>query len=160
YLRFLLPAIPLLFVLLANAVVLVLTRLPIGLRGAALLALCVPLGVWCFKKSQDLGVYQVGGVERRYRAVGEFVSRRLPPDAALLPVIQSGSIRLYSNRATLRWDEVPTDALDRTIAALRSGGYTPYILLEDWEEPMFRARFGAASETGRVDWTAAMECPG
>ena len=143
-----------------DAFVLLLLRLPIGFRGAVLFAVCILFSTWCFKKSDDLGVYHVGFGERRYQAVGEFVGRRLPANAALLTVIQSGSIRLYANRATLRWDEVPADKLDRTIATLRSNGYTPYILLEDWEEPMFRARFGAASDMGRVDWPPAMECYG
>jgi hypothetical protein len=35
---------------------------------------------------------------------------------------------------------------------LRARGFRPYFLLEDWEEPAFRARFGQGSRAGRLDW--------
>jgi hypothetical protein len=28
----------------------------------------------------------------------------------------------------------------------------PYLLLEDWEEPVFRERFAGSSEYGHLDW--------
>ena len=160
YLRFLLPAIPLLLVLSSNVFVAFLLRLPIAFRGATLFAVCVLMGTWYLKKADRLGVYAIGISERRYESVGRYLERALPANAAVLTVIESGSVRLYAGRATLRWDEVPAGTLDRTLDALRAGGYTPYILLEDWEAPMFRARFGPADLAGRVDWPAAIECYG
>ena len=33
---------------------------------------------------------------------------------------------------------------------MRQHGYRPYIVLEDWEEPVFKQRFESHSETGRL----------
>jgi hypothetical protein len=157
YLRFLLPVIPLLIVLSCNVFVAALLRLPMAIRGAAMFAVCVLLGTWYLKKADQLGVYAIGISERRYESVGRFLEHALPANAAIITVIESGSARMYAKRATLRWDEVPAGKLDRTLDALRAGGYTPYILLEDWEHTMFRERFGPADLAGRVDWPAAIE---
>jgi hypothetical protein len=39
-------------------------------------------------------------------------------------------------------------------------GYLPYILLEDWEAPLFRQRFAQANSLGRLDWPPALEYQG
>lgn len=160
YLRFLLPAIPLLFVLSANVFVAFLLRIPMAVRGATMFAACVLLGTWYLKKADQVGVYVIGFSERRYESVGRYLERALPPNAAVITVIESGSVRLYGKRATLRWDEVPAGRLDQTIDTLRATGHTPYILLEDWEQSMFRARFAPGDLAGRVDWPPAIECYG
>jgi len=160
YLRFLLPVIPLLLVLGSSVFVTGLFHAPVALRGAAVFTVCVLLGTWYLKKADAIGVYAIGFSERRYESVGRYLARALPPKAAVLTVIESGSVRLYADRATLRWDEVPAGKLDVTIEALRTSGYAPFILLEDWEESMFRARFGRADLAGRVDWPPAIECYG
>ena len=157
YLRFLLPVIPLLFVLSCNVFVAALLRLSMAVRGAVIFAVCVLLGTWYVRKADQLGVFAIALSERRYESVGQYLNHALPENAAIITVIESGSARLYAKRATLRWDEVPVGKLDHTIDALRAGGYAPYILLEDWEQPMFRARFGPADLAGRVDWPAAIE---
>ena len=160
YLRFLLPVIPLLFVLSSNVFMALVVRLPMAIRSAALFTVCVLLGTWYLKKSDQVGVYAIGFSERRYESVGRYLERALPANAAVITVIESGSVRLYAKRATLRWDEVPAGKLDRTIDTLRASGFTPYILLEDWEQSMFRARFGPGNLSGRVDWPPAIECYG
>ena len=78
----------------------------------------------------------------------------------MLSVIQSGSVRLYGKHMTMRWDEVPAASLDRTIATLKERGYAPYILLEDWEEPMFRQLFGPEQAAGRIAWAPRIVCYG
>jgi hypothetical protein len=54
----------------------------------------------------------------------------------------SGSVRFYSGRATLRYDLLDAAWLDRAIDHLESLGFRTYALLEDWEEEVFRERFG------------------
>jgi dolichyl-phosphate-mannose-protein mannosyltransferase len=158
YLRFLLPVIPLLFVLASNICIIALQRMPTAIRGAAVFTICVLLGTWYFKKGDELGVYKIGFSERRYVSVGQYLEHALPPEAVVFSVIQSGSVRLYGKHMTLRWDEVPASKLDHTLDVLRARGYAPYILLEEWEEPMFRARFGPGELAGRVDWPPAIVC--
>jgi len=160
YVRFLLPAIPVLLVLTSNGLLTVTERIPLAFRTALLFVVVVLFGIWSFRKSDALGVYAVGFGERRYEAVGRYIDKHLPQNAAVITVIQSGSIRLYGHRPTLRWDELPAEKLDATIDALRTHGYEPYLLLEDWEEPMFRARFTPGNEFGGLDWPPALVCPG
>ena len=81
----------------------------------------------------------------------------LPANAAVLTVIQSGSIRWYGHRTTLRWDSVADERLDEAIGVLAAHGYEPYILLEDYEESSFRKHFARANIFGRIDWAPAIE---
>ncbi len=52
--------------------------------------------------------------ERRFAVVGEFVRDELPPNAILLSMQHSGSVRYYSGRLTLRWDLLPPEWLERS----------------------------------------------
>ena len=97
---------------------------------------------------------------RGWQIVGEYVRRALPQNAVVITTIQSGSIRWYGQRMMLRWDLVEDERLDRAIDVLRSHGYEPYILLEDYEEPDFRRHFQRASALGRIDWPPAIEYKG
>ena len=66
---------------------------------------------------------------------------RLPLQRRRVSVIQSGSVRMYGQRPTVRWDKLEPERLDATLDGLRAAGYAPYLLLESWEDPLFRARF-------------------
>ena len=90
--------------------------------------------------------------ERRYVHAAEAVAARTPPDAAVLAVQHSGSVRYYANRVTLRFDWLPADRLDAVLAELTTLGYHPFLLVEDWEEKDFRTRFSANGQAGRLDW--------
>jgi hypothetical protein len=60
----------------------------------------------------------------------------------VLSSLHSGAIRLYSGRQTLRWDEIPENALDATITTLVGLGYEPYLALDTPSEPpLFDERF-------------------
>jgi hypothetical protein len=82
------------------------------------------------------------------------VAARLPADAAVVTVHQSGSVRFYSGRQTLVWSEVDPASLDNALDYLRNRGYRPYLLLERWEEPEFRKRFAGRSAIAPLDWPA------
>ncbi len=157
YLRFLLPGLPALLVLMAVGLVWVVNRLPALAQtfvvscGAILL---IGYGV-NFAVSQ--GVFELRDGERRYETIGRYAASSTPPNAVFLSMQHSGGIRYYSNRLTLRYDWLPSDWLDRAIALLRDQGYRPYIVLEDWEEAVFKQRFGGQSETGRLAWRPLME---
>jgi len=81
----------------------------------------------------------------------------LPANAIVLSRIQSGSVRLYGNRLTARWDIIEPARFDETIDALRGRGYELYLLVEDSEMPIFRKRFGGASQYGDLDWPPTLE---
>ena len=157
FLRFLLPGIPLLLILASTVIVWLLGRLPLPLRAALLFLICSLLPIWYLNKADSLHVFDIQRAEHRYVSVGESVGAILPASAVVLTVIESGSVRLYGRRPTLRWDMLEPDRLDRTLDGLRAAGYTPYLLLEDWEDEGFRARFGTESVAGNADWQSAIE---
>jgi hypothetical protein len=157
YLRFLLPGIPLLFILTAAVLERGIGRLPVSVRGAAILFLFLLMAWSSVAKARDLNVFGTWQVDSRYESVGEFVGYVLPPNAVVITVLHSGSVRWYGERATVRWDWVPVGRLDDAVDALQANGYRPFILLEEEEEAEFRMRFADASVFGRVDWPPAIE---
>lgn len=157
FLRFLLPALPLLFVLSSAVIVRGLELVSSAFRGAAVFLLCVLLPLWYVIKADSLTVFDIQRAEHRYRAVGETIGRTLPPHAIVMSVIQSGSVRLYSGRMTVRWDMLEPARFDEVIDLMWRAGHTPYLLLEDWEAPAFQQRFGTASPYSGLDWPPVIE---
>ena len=103
YLRFLLPAYPALFVLLAAALRWLTWKLPIDVRVPAAALVCavmIPFGVNVARRE---GVFGVATFEQRHIHAANEVASRTPPDAVVLSVQHSGSVRYYANRTTLRY---------------------------------------------------------
>ena len=157
FLRFLLPALPLLVIFDASVGVSLIERMPLALRGAAAFALCTLVPFWFVTKTHSLGIFEVSAGARRYATVGDAVGRRVPSDAVIISMNHSGSLRLYGDRASIRWDLIDPDRLDDVIADVRTHGHTPYFLLEDWEETRVRDRFGRFGTFGKLDWPPAAE---
>jgi hypothetical protein len=158
--RYLLPALPLLFVLASIVLLQGVAWLPPAWRGASMFLICALLTSWYVGVANRLGAFAIQRAEQRYASVGQYVSRTLPSNAVVLSMIQSGSIRWHGGRLTVRWDSLPKDRLDATIELLWSKGYTPYILLEEWEEPLFREQFAAANRFGTIDWPPVIDYQG
>jgi hypothetical protein len=76
-------------------------------------------------------------------------------------VLHSGSLRYYAQRQTLRFDWIDPGRLEWLVDRLERRGYRPYLLLEEWEEPLFRERFAAHTALGALDWPpfARLESP-
>jgi hypothetical protein len=96
-------------------------------------------------------------LESRYETAGAFASGQLPGNAILLSVQESGTLRLYGGRATVRFDHLDPNGLDAALQDLRRAGYSPYFALEAWEEPQFRERFARSSPLGLLDWPPMAE---
>jgi hypothetical protein len=160
FLRFLMPAIPLLFILASGVAVRAIGWLPPSIRGLSLIAVCLSGCLWYGLKTDRLGVFGPVRAEDRYQIVGEYVARTLPPNAAVITMIQSGSVRWYGKRPTVRWDLIDDDRFDASIDILRARGYEPYVLLEDDETQEFRRRFEQTSLFGRIDWPPMIEYTG
>ena len=143
YLRFLLPIIPVLLVLAVLGLAMILRRLEdAGARvalGLFVITAVLTLRVGLVRAEQVLGHWREGVP---YTSVGEYVRQRLPPNAVVLTVQHSGSIRYYADRVTLRWDFLPVDWWPRAVSVLTERGYRPYVLVTDGEDEAFRARFG------------------
>jgi hypothetical protein len=155
YLRFLLPAFPLLFVLLGALLVNASLRLPQPIRGlvfVAALTIACSLNVVLAGHEQ---AFNLRRYESRYRMAGNYLKAALPPDAIIVAVQESGSARYYVDVPILRWDLLDVD-LDTALAAARAIGRHPVLLVEDWETPDLRMKF-PTSANARLDWPARAE---
>ncbi len=160
YMRFLLPALPVVIVFSVAVTLQSASWLPpLGgrsLRGVVAAGLCVVLGAWQLHVARAHHVFDLQGLESRFVVTGRYAARALPSNAVVLAVQQSGSLRYHGGRETIAWDGIAPDALDRTIAWLRANGYQPFIALEDVEEPRFRRRF-LSQRLGALDWPPSVE---
>lgn len=150
YLRFLLPAYPALFVLLSAAIRWLAMKLPVDARVPAAALVCaaiIPFGV---NAGRQEGIFRVAASERRYILAAQEIAARTPADAMVLSVQHSGSVRYYANRITLRYDWLKEGALDSALRDLAAKGRRAYLVVDDWEEKEFRARFAPANRAGQL----------
>ncbi len=161
YLRFLLPAIALMLVLASAVTVHVLTpavvarprrlcgdRSSLHYRGA-----CHLLRAHGRRSARVQVEISRTAVSQRRPVVRD----RLPPNAVVLSVWDSGAVRFHGRKEALSWAGLDPAWLDRSLAWLGEHGRTPYILVESWEEPAFRNRFGNDSDIGKLDWPPKYE---
>jgi len=151
WLRYLLPAFPPLFVLMSAGLVMALARLR---RGVRLIATGMVLGLLAWHGVMfgvHDGIFRFREGERKSQVIGEYIAAALPDRAIFISKLHSGSIRYYSGRLTLQYEAIPQNALDSVISDLNSLGYQPFIVLEEWEEPLFTRRF-LRRGAGALDW--------
>ena len=153
YLRFLLPAYPAIFVLMAASIRYLCTKLPVEARVPVALCVCAVVIPYGINFGSDAGIFRQAVYERRHVRAAEAVVTRTPRTAVVLAVQHSGSVRYYANRITLRYDWLADDDLDAVIHDLTTLGYHPFIVVDDWEEAEFRSRFAPHSRLGRLDWS-------
>jgi hypothetical protein len=149
YLRFLIPAIALLSILTGVVAVHVASRARIG--GLLPIAVAVLAILWV-RAAQERQAFELQALEGRYRHAAQVVTDRLPADAVLITVWQSGGMRFHADREIVMWDSLDPAWLDRAVAWLSSRGFQPYLLFERREEGEFRVRFRGHSELGALDW--------
>ena len=146
--RFLLPTIVLVLILCARALsqVLSLRKAAHAWRPAVLFAIAFASGFVSQQFLQREGIGRSRLEEAKYVLVGEWFERHTSERAVVLSSLHSGAIRLYGKRPTIRWDEIPGDALDATIERLVTSGYEPYLALDTPSEPpMYEDRFRGQS---------------
>jgi hypothetical protein len=143
--RFLLPGSALVLIAGASAIVSLLARvMPSRWIAAAALAVALAVGARSYAFLVGHGVHRLARAESKYPMLAGWISEHAPPDAVVVSSLHSGSIRFYTGRTILRWDEIPADRLTETIGAVRRMGRVCYLALDGpEEESLFRARFGA-----------------
>jgi hypothetical protein len=146
YLRFLLPAYPMLLATAAAALLTITARLrsPGGVIAAVgLLLTCV--GVW-----QGRLAFTVADGESRYVAAAE-LARHLPARAVIMSNLHSGSLRYYADRVTVRYEWIGEDEYDAALRALRSHGHDVYAMLDSDEVDTFRQRYLRVADVSWLD---------
>jgi hypothetical protein len=156
YLRFLLPTIPLVLILVVAVLDAILRRLRVPFVGWVTATIVVALSVMFVREALERRTFELQQLEARFERAGAFVGDRLPPNAMVITSWESGSVRFYGGRKTLVWDGLDPAWLDRALSYVRSKGYEPYLLFERREEPDFRQRFDG-SAVARLDWPPMAE---
>jgi hypothetical protein len=153
YTRLLLPAFPALLVLGAATLRRFVAAIPLRGRAsaAAVAILTAAVAFWQLRATHQLGVFGLSEVEQRYADVGAFIASATSPNAVFISGLHSGSIRYYSNRATVYYPRLRQGSLDLAIQTLHARGRDVFIVLEDGERPIFSARF-STSAFAQLDW--------
>jgi hypothetical protein len=151
YIRFLLPAIPLLLALSLAVLRRLTSGLPDAAAQVALVMAVALLAVDGVHVARGRHAMELQTLESRFVLTGEYAARMLPANAVVVAGQQSGSIRFHGHRETIAWDAIAPDQLDATIGMLRQRGGAVYLALEDGEEPAFRRRF-SGQEYGSLEW--------
>ena len=162
YLRFLIPAIVLAIVVACGVAARLADRGRMrGVVAIGIVALSL-MGMQTAGARQVLAlqVLALQGLEGRYRETADLVAARLPANAVLITVWQSGSVRFHAGREAVLWDSLDPVWLDHAIAWLSEQGRAPYILVERREEAEFRDRFRGHAEIGALDWPARFNIGG
>jgi hypothetical protein len=152
-LRFVLPALVLLIMMAADA----LANLAVRVRPRVLMPLVIApvvviTGAASLRHLQERQVFGLWMSESRYPAVADTVSRRGDEATVVLAALHSGSVRYYSGRTTVRWDQIPSDGLAATVNAITGRGHRVLLVLDGpSEREQFRQRFGASPPGVRID---------
>jgi hypothetical protein len=157
YLRFVLPALPIVLALSSAVALRLISALPASARAPVFAAGLALLAGHYVATASGRDAFRLRSLESRYRAAGAYAARSLPSSAVLLSVQESGSLRLYGGRTTVRFDYLDPGGLDAAVADLQRSGSQPYFALEAWEEAQFRDRFSGASALGLLDWPPIAE---
>lgn len=147
YLRFLLPAYPVILAAAATAFVIMAPPAPRhrALAVTALAAALVTWGVW-----QGQAAFCVRAEESRYLAAGRFATA-LPENAVILANQHSGSLRYYANRITLRFEWLDPDMYTLALEHLDKLQRPVYAVLDDWEREVFRSRYSGVADVSWLD---------
>jgi hypothetical protein len=147
YLRFLLPAFPLMLALAASVFVLAAPGRP-RWQMASVTALALMLairGVWVGRSA-----FHVRADEARYVAAGR-IGAGLPDNAVILSNQHSGSLRYYAGRITMRFEWLDPDMYVPALEYFERLSRPVYVVLDDWEREIFRSRYGAVSDLSWLD---------
>ncbi len=155
FLRFLLPSWPSMCIGTAAAIVWLCDR-HARWGPAATIVTVIALGAYGLGVTAQRHVFTSDEGERRYATIAQLVATQTEPSAMILASIHAGSVRYYAGRATLRFDLLDEAWLDRTLQWLDEHGRHPYLLIEDWEMPMFRKRFAERNREGDLGFSPAL----
>jgi hypothetical protein len=157
YLRFLLPASPLMAI--GAAALAAMAARGGRRRQVAVAAALAVVGMHGVVEAKRRAVFDVSRGEAKYVDVARVVDAVTDPDAVIISAQHSGSLRYYAGRLTVRWDTGDPAWLDRTAEWLAAHGHHPYVVVEPQEIAELRARFARRSMLARLDWTPMVMFP-
>jgi hypothetical protein len=157
WLRFMLPALTVLFVLFAALLDRIRLRLAERSRLLAVTMIIPLVYVAAHPRAVLKELFLAEGTFTRLQLMGHYLREALPTNAVILTYLHSGAAAFYTGRPVVRLDRLPADALDSVVADLRGHGLHPVFMVdhavEGWS---FHERF-ASSQYGRLDWPPRAE---
>jgi hypothetical protein len=149
YLRFFLGLFPLLCIAWMAGLARLL-RPARAMRLPVLWVVTLAVMVWGIGFATRRGVLDLRDVESRYVTIARYVADALPPNAAIVSMQHSGSIRYYAGRLTVRYDTIDPGGLARVLQALVARGYRPYVVIDGWEFEALAARLGEGAKRAHL----------
>jgi hypothetical protein len=141
YTRFLLPAIPIMWLLVASAIDLYARRLSSPARAAIVAPLVILVAGFCLYVTKARDVFDLRFGERKYVEAANYVRNALPPNAILICMQHSGSLWFYTSRPILRWDQVDPRQLGDVLRWAADHAYTPFLIVDREEYDRIIERF-------------------
>jgi hypothetical protein len=160
YTRFLLPGYPALLCGLGMLIVSFVERskrFELAVAFMALVTAFIVVHGWRFAIINNVFTQRSG--DQRFARAVRYV-QRLPPRTVIVSLAHSGTIRLYANRDVLRFEAVDPGQLDLALDYLQQRGYGLYLVGDDFEVQMFRARFARTRAVARMDPRRAVNLSG
>jgi hypothetical protein len=141
YLRFLLPAYPLMMIG-VGAIALAWARSRGPGTALAITGLVVVIGVFLqFRMVVKSGTLGLEHTEQRYVSAGQLTRAATDDNSVVFSLDHRGTARYYGGRMTLRYVVLEPEWLDRSIQWLAERGVHPYLLVEERELAAFQQRF-------------------
>ena len=161
YLRFYLPAWPVLAAAFAAAAWAAGARVAPRLAPVAVLVVAALVARAGLRVADDSGVFALWTAAQRYPAAAAWVRAEAPPRTLVLAVQHSGALADGAGHTVGRWDYIAPDGLDTTVERLAAQGHRVWLVVDSFEEGPFRIRF-ANARRGALDWAplAALRVPG
>jgi hypothetical protein len=125
-------------------------KIPAEVRVPAAALICAAVILFGVNAARHEGVFNVAASEGRHIRAAQEVASRTPPDAIVLAVQHSGSVRYYADRITLRYDWLMDGALDSALRDVTAKGRRAFLVVDDWEEKEFRARFSPSNRGAQL----------
>ena len=154
YLRFLLPALAVGSVFVGVVAARMIAGFPIASRAAVSLAALLAIAAAGIANARALDAFDLEEDHRRIVQLGEHLNGTMPGDAVIVAGEQSGSMRYYTSRPIIRWEAASPDDLTRALTALETGGRPVWIVLDAWENELFRTKFASVAQAA-LDWPPA-----
>jgi hypothetical protein len=148
YLRFLLSSFAPLLVLAVFGWQLSLRWMSSGFRTVVLIGIVAIVAGYQIQFVRDKWLLTIGNGESVYYSTGRYLRRVLPKNAVVVSLQHSGSLRMYAERLTLRYDWLEGPWYQRALEELVAKGYRPYLVLSEGEELDFRKKFNLPQTLG------------
>jgi hypothetical protein len=156
YLRFLLPALAMMAVFAAVALASWIERWPLPARAPVLFVLLLAIAAYGLWSARTHDTFRLADQLRRVAQVADYIHADVPSSAVIVAGEQSGSMRYYAERPILRWESATPGSLAAAITTLEQSRRPLYIVLDAWEDGLFRQKFSTLPG-GALDWPPMLD---